>query len=145
MKQLVSGPFGMRVAVTDRVAQPLASDFLQLLGSSLLKLAGTAAHGAVTDPTGADLAQLPFSALSKIVGKGKIKEPKTAASGGKDLLTASLKKGKGAATITIPLRAEENIYILPKGKGAARARKRRLAEKKGAACGSVTLKAKVYG
>jgi hypothetical protein len=144
MKELVSGPFGMRVAVTDRIAEPLDSDFLRFVGSSILKIAGTAAHNAVAEDLGADLAKLPFAALARIVGKGKVKEPKTAASGEKDMQTGPLLKKSKAVTVKIPLTAERDIYVLPKTKGPARAKKRRLVLKEGTPCGSVTFKAKVY-
>ncbi len=143
MKELVSGRFGLRVAVSDRVAQPLDSDFLRLVGSSLLKVAGTAAHGAVADNVGADLARVPFSVLSKMVGKGKVKEPKTAASGAMDLLTDPLLEMKGAKTLKVDLEAERDFYVMPKSKGAARAKKRRRVLKKGEPCGSVTFKVEV--
>ena len=143
-KELVSGPFGMRVAVTDRVADPLESDFLRFLASGVMTAAATAAHNAVGAPVAADLAKLPFSFLSSVTKKGGVKTPKTIASGLIDLHTDSLLKGKKTVTIKVALKTEQDVYVLPKGKGSARASKRRRLLKKGDACGSVTLRAKVY-
>jgi hypothetical protein len=144
MKDLVSGQFGMRVAVTDRVVEPLNSDFLRLVGAGLLKAAGVAADKAVAEDVGGDLAKLPFTTLSKMVAEGKTKGAATAASGKKDLLTDRLLKAKGVTSIKVPLEAERDFYVQPGSKGAARKKKRRRVLKKGDACGSVTLKAKVY-
>ena len=143
-KELVSGPFGMRVAVTGRVAEPLNSDFLRFLASGVMKAAATAAHNAVGTPAIADMAKLPVSFLADVTKDGKVKPPKVIASGLIDLQTDRLVKAKKVAIIKIDLEAEQDMYVLPKGKGAARPAKRRRVLKKGDPCGSVTFKAKVY-
>jgi hypothetical protein len=139
MKELVSGPFSLRVSVTERAAEPLTSDFLRFLGQGLMKAAGAEADRAAATALGGDLARLPFLYLADAVGRKTAKAPGTVASGAVDLHAERTWKSKKTVTVKVPLTAVKNIYELPSGKGRARAKKRRLVHRKGDTCGYVTL------
>ncbi len=139
MKELVSGPFALRVSVTERAAEPLSSDFLRFLGQALMKAAGAEVEKAAGSKVGGDLAGLPFLYLADVTGKAKSKAPETLASGVVDLHADRTWKSKKTVTMKVPLTAVKDIYELPAGRGKARAKKRRLVHRKGAACGCVTL------
>ena len=86
-KELVSGQFGLRVAITEKVVEPTNSDFLRFLASGVMRAAATAAHAAVGDPVGADLAKLPLTYLAGVTEKSKTKKLNTIASGIIDMET----------------------------------------------------------
>jgi hypothetical protein len=143
-KEGVSGPFGLRVEVTERVSEPVASEFLRFLGSSILKVGASQIEEAAGTAVGGDLAKLPLVYLSRAVADAKAREPEAVASGVLDLDTAGTWKSRKTVSLKVPVKALKPVYSPVEDKRGARPKKRRLVLKQGEACGEVVMKGKVY-
>ena len=145
-KELVEGPFGLRVGITKRTSGKEISPFLRYVGSRLCSVAGKEIEDLILTPVLGPLARIPFRYGTKYLSlKPQKKEPPLIAEAGIDLSVDQLKEKKGKASpIHIPLVAPVAIYRpiqrKPK-KGGKAAATRRILLKEGDKNGSVDMTA----
>ena len=109
-KEIVLGPFGLEVSVTEPLSVGQIDDFLKFMGSSILKLAGAEAGDLVTSPIGTGLIKLPFAFLSKMVSSSNKKPVKVIGAGHVDLSADDNWKTGRLVRLDIPLITPETIY-----------------------------------
>ncbi len=144
-KKTVHGPFGVQVGVTDHVTESQAAKFLEFLGSSLFKLAGSEAKKIMATSLEGGLIKLPFEYLGKLITDSGSKDPKIPNSGIVDLDPAKTWGKKKSARIEVPLKALLPIYRMVRSKrGKGNRTKRQLIVKAGQVNGSVVVSGKLY-
>ena len=143
-KETISGPFGIQVAITERVSDLQAEKFCRFLGSSLFKLAGSEAKGLMPSSIEGSLVRLPFEYLSKFIADAEGKGPKIAASGTVDLDADKTWEKKDDVRIKVPVKALQSTYKMVGSKrGGGKPVKRQLVVKAGQVSGTVVLSGKL--
>ena len=147
-KELIDGPFGIELGVTERMSDSEVADFFKFLGSSLMKLMGNEAEDMMTSSLAGGLVKIPFQFLSKFISDIGDKGPKIIASGSVCLHAEETWKKKNAETKTfkVPLTAPEKIYKITRTRrhGQMQSRRRTLLEA-GADNGVIEFTGKVSG
>jgi len=147
-KELIDGPFGIDIEVTEQMSDSEIAEFLRFLGSSLMKLAGNEAEDMMAGSLAGGLVKIPFQYLSKFVSKLGDKGPKIIASGSVVLHSEETWKKKNTETKTfkVPLVAPETITQVTRTRrhGEMQTRRRTIM-KAGEENGVIEFTGKVYG
>ena len=158
-KELIDGPFGIELGVTERMSDSEVADFFKFLGSSLMKLMGNEAEDMMTSSLTGGLVKIPFQFLSKFISDIGDKGPKIIASGSLCLHTeetwnppspkgsgGTRKKNTETKTFKVPLTAPEKIYKVTRTRRHGRMQtRRRTLLKAGEENGVIEFTGKVYG
>ena len=147
-KELIDGPFGVEMGVTERMSDSEVAEFFKFLGASFMKLMGNEAEDLMTSSLAGGLVKIPFQFLSKFIADIGDKGPKIIGSGSLCLHAEETWKKKNTETKTfkVPLTAPEGIYKTSRTRqhGEVKVR-RRLLLKAGAENGMIEFTGKVYG
>jgi len=147
-KELIDGPFGVEMGVTERMSDSEVAEFFKFLGASFMKLMGNEAEDLMTSSLAGGLVKIPFQFLSKFIADIGDKGPKIIGSGSLCLHAEETWKKKNTETKTfkVPLTAPEGIYKTSRTRqhGEVKVR-RRLLLKPGAENGMIEFTGKVYG
>jgi hypothetical protein len=142
-KERVSGPFGLKIDVSDHLTESQAAEFIPFLGSSIFKHAGTEAKKMMETTFEGNLIKLPFEYITKMITDSAGKAPKTPNSGMVDLDPSKTWSKKRTVRIDIPLKAHTPIYKTTRNK-RGKGSNRKLLVKAGDINGTVTVTAKLY-
>lgn len=122
-KELVDGPFGIELKVTEAMSDSEIADFFLGFGSALMKLTGNEAEDMMASSLAGGLVKMPFQYLSQYISDLGDKGPKIIASGSlclhsDETWNTPSRKGSGTTkkknaerkTFKVPLTAPETIY-----------------------------------
>lgn len=145
-KELINGPFGMKIGVTERVTESQFAEFLRYMASSVLKVAGGEAEDMIVNAVLGGIVEVPFEFLAKMLSKSGKDGPKVIASGSLDLHSEETWKKNGSKQFKVPLTAPETIYKVTRSRreGTFQTRRRKLMEA-GTDNGIIVFTGKVYG
>ncbi len=147
-KELVDGPFGIELGVTERMSDSEVADFFKFLGSSLVKLIGNEVEDTMGGSLSGGLVKIPFQYLSKFITKIGDKGPKIIASASINVHAEETWKKKNTETKTfkVPLTAPETIYkVIRTRRHGQMQSSRRTILKAGDDNGIIEFTGKVYG
>ena len=150
-KEKVDGQFGVEFSVTERMSDSEITEFLQFLGSAIMKLAGNEAEDMVAGSLAGGLVKIPFQHLSKFISKLGDKGPKIIASGSivmhseETWAPSSRKKSGTTKSFKVPLTNPETITKITRTRrhGELQTRKRTIM-KAGENNGSINFTGKLY-
>ena len=80
-KELVDGPFGIELKVTEAMSDSQIADFFRGVGSALMKLTGNEAEDMMASSLAGGLVKMPFQYLSQYISDLGDNGPKIIASG----------------------------------------------------------------
>lgn len=145
-KELINGPFGMKIGVTERVTESQFAEFLRYMASSVLKVAGGEAEDMIVNAVLGGIVEVPFEFLAKMLSKSVKDGPKVIASGSLDLHSEETWKKNESKQFKVPLTAPETIYKVTRSRreGTFQTRRRKLMEA-GTDNGIIVFTGKVYG
>lgn len=145
-KELINGPFGMKIGVTERVTESQFAEFLRYMASSVLKVAGGEAEDMIVNAVLGGIVEVPFEFLAKMLSKSGKDGPKVIASGSLDLHSEETWKKNESKQFKVPLTAPETIYKVTRSRreGTFQTRRRKLMEA-GTDNGIIVFTGKVYG
>jgi len=144
-KEVVQGPFGLKLGVTEPIPDDVLGRFLSGMGSLLFKLAGTEADDLTETSLGGGLVGLPFKYLSRVVGGSGKNTARVIAAGSAALGPAEEWRDGEPRMIEIPLTAPDALYrtIRSRRHGETSTRRRKLIAA-GAPNGTVVVSVRVY-
>jgi hypothetical protein len=140
-KELVDGPFGIELKVTEAMSDSAIADFFRGVGSALMKLTGNEAEDMMASSLAGGLVKMPFQYLSQYISGLGDKAPKIIASGSLCLHAdetwnppsgkasgAKTKKNPERKTFKVSLTAPETIYKVTRTRrqGRLQTKKRKL-------------------
>ena len=143
-KETVQGPFGIKIDVSDVVTDSQVAEFLRVMASSVLKLAGDEIAGLAAAPFVAGLVKVPFRHGSKLITASGKKTTRVIAEGQVDIGATQVAEGR-ESVIKVPLVAPVRIDRVTRTttRGSVRTRRRTLL-KKGEPNGRVILRVRRY-
>ena len=145
-KELIDGPFGLELGVTERVTDSEFAEFLRFMASSVLKVAGGEAEDMMTNAVLGGVVKVPFQFLAKMISDSGKDGPKVIAAGSLDLHSEETWKKNESKQFKVPLTAPETIYKVTRRRreGTLQTRRRKLIEA-GTDNGVIVFTGKVYG
>ena len=154
-KETVEGPFGIKVDVTDVVTDNQVADFLRVMASAAVQLAGAEVAGLATAPFVKGLVKVPFQHGSKLIASAGKKAARVIARGQVDIGLEEGEEGGDTGgrlvargeevVIEVPLCAPARIERVTRStSGGATRSRRRTVLKKGEPNGKALLRLRRY-
>ena len=144
-KEIVEGPFGVEITVSEPVSDSQVAAFMRFAGSALFKLGAAEAGRLTSAPLAAGLTRIPFQYLSKEISAAGKKPARIIANGSADLLAEDLVKHGKKSPVKLRLRTEEPFHSVVRtrrhGKSST---KRTVLLEAGQPNGEVVLGARIY-
>jgi hypothetical protein len=137
-KETVQGSFGIEVTLGQALTDSMVAELAAYMAGTLVKEVGGVVADAVAAPGAGAFAQIPFTALSRLVSKEK--NAAILATGVADVETSSLPAAGETLEVVVPLVAESDITkSVPRGGHGASPDSRRVVVKAGAPAGTCRL------
>lgn len=144
-KEVVEGPFGLELAVSEPVSDSQVLDFMRFAGSAVFKMAASEAGDLVTGSLATGLTRIPLRFLSKQISASAKKSPRNIANGSIDLRAEDLIRHGKDSTLKLRLRAEETFHSISRTRkhGKSSMKRVKLLDA-GQPNGEAVLRARVY-
>lgn len=145
-KEPVEGPFGISVAITEKLTEKRIAEFLAFLGQAAMNAALKNLAGMDVLPTVTAVLQSPFKLAQRTLGRSASRDPRIVAAGTIDMadIAAEWQTGK-EYSIRIPLTAPDDIVSKTATQRDGKPRRRtKTLMKAGADNGAVVLRGMLY-